>query len=213
MDFIKKEISDYANLFTEKESEILKNLNRETWKNVLQPRMLSGHLQGKLLSTISKMITPSKIIEIGTYTGYSALCLAEGLNKSGILHTIDCNEEYISVAKKYFIKSKFRKNIKQFYGNAIEIIPKLKHKYQLAFIDADKENYSNYYDLLFDKIELGGYLIADNVLWSGKVLNEAKDKDTIAIQKFNKKIYNDKKIETLLLPIRDGIMIGKKIAN
>ena len=197
--------------FTSIESNLLNDLNRETCANVMNPRMLSGHLQGRILALISKMIRPKKIIEIGTYTGYSALCLAEGLENDGEIHTIDINEEYTSIANKYFYKSKYKHNIKSFVGNGIDVIKDLNYNYQLAFIDADKSNYSNYYDALIDKIDKGGIIIADNVLWSGKVIKKSMDQDTLAIDNYNKKIINDPRVETLLLPIRDGIMVSRKI--
>ena len=212
MDFLAKEIEEYVIKFTEKEPELLAEINRETWAKVMNPRMLSGHLQGRVLSMISKMINPTNIIEIGTYTGYSALCMAEGLEKGGKLHTLDINEEYISLAKKYFNKSKYKENIIQHTGDAADIIPKLDDKFQLAFIDADKENYSKYFELIFDKMEVGGYIIADNVLWSGKVIEKDKDKETISLDQYNKKVLSDKRVETILLPFRDGLNINRKIS-
>ena len=169
MEFLPKSIEKYSSKFTQKESKLLSELNRETWAKVMVPRMLSGHMQGRILSMFSKMIHPTNILEIGTYTGYSALCMAEGIKTNGILHTIDNNEEHTTFAKIYFEKSGYN-NIKQHIGNAMNIIPNIEEKLQLVFIDADKENYSNYYNLVFDKIDIGWYIIADNVLWSGKVL-------------------------------------------
>ena len=211
MEFIAEEIGSYSLNHTEAEAELLAELNRETWANVMTPRMLSGHLQGRVLSMFSKMIQPENIIEIGTYTGYSALCMAEGLKNEGILHTLDINEEYTSIAKRYFNRSKYSKNIKQHLGNALDIIPKLECNFQLAFIDADKENYSAYFDLIIDKMDLYGYIIADNVLWSGKVTKEKKDKETTALDLYNKKVLADPRVETVLLPIRDGLMLSRKI--
>ena len=211
MEFINKEISEYSLSHTEKEPEILAELNRETWANVMMPRMLSGHLQGRILSMFSKMINPKNIIEIGTYTGYSALCMAEGIQNDGTLHTIDINEETTSIAKKYFKKSKYSKNIKQHLGNALSIIPNLKANFQLAFIDADKENYCAYFDLILGKLDLNGYIIADNVLWSGKVAKDEKDKETQAIDNYNKKVLNNTNFETILIPVRDGLMVSRKI--
>ena len=211
MEFIADEIDSYSLNHTEAEAELLAELNRETWANVMTPRMLSGHLQGRVLSMFSKMINPKNIIEIGTYTGYSALCMAEGLKNEGILHTLDINEEYTSIAKRYFNRSKYSKNIKQHLGNALDIIPKLECNFQLAFIDADKENYSAYFDLIIDKMDLYGYIIADNVLWSGKVTKEKKDKETTALDLYNKKVLADTRVETVLLPIRDGLMLSRKI--
>tara|TARA_Y100001968_G_C19071856_1_gene578778 strand:- start:65 stop:706 length:642 start_codon:yes stop_codon:yes gene_type:complete len=213
MDFLPEKIEKYVTEFTEKESDLLEEINRETWLKVMNPRMLSGHLQGRVLSMISKMIRPTNIIEIGTYTGYSALCMAEGLKKGGKLHTVDINEEYISVAKKYFNKSKYKENIIQHAGEAADIIPKLNDNFQLAFIDADKENYYKYFELIFEKMEIGGYIIADNVLWSGKVIEKYKDKETISLDEYNKKVFSDKRVETIVLPVRDGLNINRKISN
>jgi predicted O-methyltransferase YrrM len=213
MEFLPETISSYSLENTEKEPKLLSELNRETWANIMIPRMLSGHLQGRFLSMISKMISPANIIEIGTYTGYSALCMAEGLKKNGKLHTLDINEEYTSVAKKYFDRSEYKENIIQHIGNAVYIIPKLDYKFQLAFIDADKENYSKYFDLIIEKIDVGGYIIADNVLWSGKVIEKKKDEETTALHKYNKKVLSDKRVETILLPVRDGLNISRKISN
>jgi len=210
MDFLKDNISKYSENHTENEPELLSKLNKETWIKKINPRMLSGHMQGRILSMISKMINPKHILEIGTYTGYSALCLAEGIKNDGIIHTIDINEEHVSLAKKYFKQSVYNKNIKQYIGNALNIIPTINQKFQLAFIDADKENYLNYFNLIIDKIDIGGYIIADNVLWSGKVLNKEKDEETQAIDTYNKTIMADKRIENILLPVRDGLMISRK---
>ena len=209
MEFINNQIIKYAESHSDKESSLLKELSRETWAKVLNPRMLSGHIQGRILSMISNMINPTNIIEIGTYTGYSALCLAEGLKKRGELHTIDINEEHINIAKKFFKKSQYNNNIITYNGNAIDIIPKLNLKFQLAFIDADKENYSKYLDLLIDKMEQNSYIIADNVLWSGKVIKDEMDLETKSLDSYNKKVLNDKRLETVLLPIRDGLMVTK----
>jgi len=213
MDFLPKEINDYSICYTEKEPLLLAELNRETWANVMTPRMLSGHMQGRILSMISKMISPENIIEIGTYTGYSALCLAEGLKENGILHTLDINEEYTAIAKRYFNKSDYNNIIQQHIGSALDIIPDLDANFQLAFIDADKENYSSYFDLIIDKMDIGGYIIADNVLWSGKVTKKKRDEETEALHQYNKKILADKRVETLLLPVRDGLMTSRKVSN
>ena len=211
VEFLPSIINDYTKNHTEKESEILADLNRETWKNVMMPRMLSGHLQGRILSMFSKIISPSNILEIGTYTGYSGICLAEGLKENGILHTIDINEEYSSVASRYFNKSKYKNQIKQYIGNAMDIIPKLSCRFQLVYIDADKINYCNYFDSVIDNVELGGLIIADNVLWSGKVAKSNKDNDTKSLDQYNKKIMVSKRVENILLPVRDGLMICRKI--
>ena len=213
MDFLPKEIADYALSYTQSESVLLKKLNRETWAKVMTPRMLSGHLQGRILSMFSKMISPENILEIGTYTGYSALCMAEGITKNGKLHTIESNEEVFEFARRYFEQSEYNENIIQHTGNALEIIPKLDTEFQLVFIDADKENYSNYFDLVFKKLSVGGYIIADNVLWSGKVLQENTDKETMALVSYNKNIHRDKRVENILMPIRDGLMICRKVSN
>ena len=213
MEFLPEIISSYSLENTEKEPKLLSELNRETWANVMIPRMLSGHLQGRVLSMISKMIHPTNIIEVGTYTGYSALCMAEGLKENGKIHTLDINEEYTSVAKKYFDKSDYKENIIQHIGNAVDLIPQLNDKFQLAFLDADKENYSNYFDLIIEKMDVGGYIIADNVLWSGKVTEENKDEETMALHNYNKKVLSDKRVETVLLPVRDGLNISRKLSN
>lgn len=213
MEFLPEKISSYSLKNTEEEPKLLSELNRETWANVMIPRMLSGHLQGRVLSMISKMIHPTNIIEVGTYTGYSALCMAEGLKENGKIHTLDINEEYTSVAKKYFEKSDYKENIIQHIGNAVDVIPQLNDKFQLAFLDADKENYSNYFDLIIEKMDVGGYIIADNVLWSGKVTEENKDEETMALHNYNKKVLSDKRVETVLLPVRDGLNISRKLSN
>ena len=212
MEFIEKKIGDYSLKHTEEEPELLAELNRETWAKVMMPRMLSGHLQGRILSMFSKLIQPKNILEIGTYTGYSALCLAEGLTKDGKLHTIDVNEEYTEIANRYFQRSLFSKNIIQHHGEAVNIIKNINQNFQLAFIDADKQNYSTYYNLIIDKLDIGGIIIADNVLWSGKVLDDQKDEETEALNKYNNKVMQDKRVENILLPIRDGLMICRKIS-
>jgi len=211
MEFLDKQIEDYISAHSDKEPQILADLNRETWAKVLMPRMLSGHIQGRVLSLFSNLLRPLNIIEIGTYTGYSALCLAEGIKKEGELHTIEINEEHALIAEKYFKKSKFSKNIKQHIGNALEIIPKINKKFQLAFIDADKENYSKYFDLIIEKIDVNGIIIADNVLWSGKVIQKNMDDETKALNNYNKKVLNDSRVENILLSVRDGLMICRKI--
>lgn len=213
MDFLPEELEKYVSKHSENEPEILKQLNHETWEKVINPRMLSGHIQGRVLSMLSNMIQPENILEIGTYTGYSAICLAEGLRSNGLIDTIDINEELESISKKYFKLSGIESKVNCYYGDAHIIIPTLQKKYDLVFIDADKVNYSKYYDLIFDKLTIGGYIIADNVLWSGKVVKEVKpdDIDTIAIIEFNKKIQQDSRVKNVLLPVRDGLMIIKKI--
>ena len=211
MEFLPEQIEEYAIAHTTEEPQLLAALNRETWANVMIPRMLSGHLQGRVLSMFSKLVNPENILEIGTYTGYSALCLAEGIQPEGTLHTLDINEEYTAVAKRYFNKSAYSKNIKQYIGNALDVIPALTCKFQLVFIDADKENYANYFDAIIDKMDIGGLIIADNVLWSGKVTQAKKDEETQALDNYNKKIVTSDRVETVLFPVRDGLMISRKI--
>jgi predicted O-methyltransferase YrrM len=212
MEFIDERIEKYALAHSQEESEILKKVNRETHLRVMQPRMLSGHMQGNLLIMLSKMIKPKRILEIGTYTGYSAICLAQGLQEDGILHTIDVNEELESLVMRNFAESGLSEKIRQHTGNALTIIPSLDEKFDIVFIDADKKNYASYYDLVFDKVNSGGYLIADNVLWSGKILDldKNRDTDTIEIDKFNKMVHSDPRVEHMLLPVRDGLMIVRK---
>ena len=211
MDFVNKNIIRYAEKHSKKETKLLSEIDRNTWAKVLNPRMLSGHIQGRFLSMISNMVKPKNILEIGTYTGYSALCLAEGLNLEGKLHTIDINEEHINIAEQYFKKSKYKNNIITHTGNALDIIPNLNMDFQLVFIDADKQNYCKYFDLLIDKMVKNSYIVADNVLWSGKVIQNDMDKETKSLDNYNKKVCNDKRLETVLLPIRDGLMISRKI--
>lgn len=211
MDFISEDIVRYAEQHTAGESELLKQINRETHAEVLRPRMLSGHLQGRLLAMFSAMISPRVILEIGTYTGYSALCMCEGLKPDGKLITLDINEELESRVRNYFSRSGMNDKIDFRIGNALEIIPTLPEKFDLVFIDADKENYSRYFDLVINRVNLNGYILADNVLWSGKVLDTKPDKDTLAIKAFNDKVHEDKRVEHILLPIRDGIMVMRKV--
>lgn len=212
MDFLPERIEEYVLKNTSPESEVLQKLNRETYSKVLIPRMLSGHLQGRVLSMLSQMIQPSTILEIGTYTGYSAICLAEGLKENGTLYTIDINEELETMVNKYFHEAGISNKVNYMVGDAMNIIPTLDVKFDLVFIDADKENYSRYYELVFPKIRTGGFIIADNVLWSGKVLDEAEnqDNDTKALVAFSKKVQEDVRVTNLLLPIRDGLMIIRK---
>lgn len=212
MDFLDEKISAYAEEHTTEESKVLQELNRETNAKVLNPRMLSGHLQGRVLSMISNMIKPKQVLEIGTFTGYSAICLSEGLADGGLIHTIDINDELSDIVKKYIQAASVTHKIKTYRGNALDIIPTIKETFDLVFIDADKINYSNYYDLVFDKIRKGGFILADNVLWSGKVLESRKkmDDDTLAIDDFNKKVMEDKRVENVILPVRDGLMLIRK---
>ena len=212
MEFIDEKLDEYVCAHTSVESDLLYTLNRETHLKILQPRMLSGHFQGRVLSMFSKMIQPKRILELGTYTGYSALCLLEGLHEDGELITIECNEELEEFAASHFVKQERKSAIVQIVGDAMEIIPTLVGKFDLIFIDADKENYLNYYNLLIDKIPSGGYLLADNVLWSGKVIEEQSnnDKDTNAIKEFNLVVQNDERVENVLFPIRDGLLMVRK---
>lgn len=206
-------LEDYAEIISQEEPQILKELSRETYQKVLRARMLSGHLQGRVLSLISKLLRPKNILEIGTFTGYSALCLAEGMSAEGKLHTIDINEELYDFQRKYFNRSAFGSQIIQHTGKAVDIIPNLEEKFDLIFIDADKNNYSLYFDLVFSKMNKGGVFISDNVLWYGKVTQPTKkgDKETDYLKAFNQKLKEDKRIENVLLPIRDGLLISRKI--
>jgi caffeoyl-CoA O-methyltransferase len=212
MDLINESIQHYAEQHTSSESDLLKKIDRDTHAKVLMPRMLSGHLQGRVLSMISHMIRPQHILEIGTYTGYSAVSLAEGLQEGGKLITIDINEELEDRVRDYFTASSYGNKIDYKIGNAVEVIPALSETFDLVFIDADKERYSVYFDLVIDKVRNGGFILADNVLWSGKVLDKKPDKDTRAILEFNKKIQDDPRVENVLLPIRDGIMLMRKVS-
>lgn len=213
MHFLPDEIDLYAAKHTSKESELLYRLNRQTHLKVLQPRMLSGHVQGRMLSMFSNMIKPEYIVEIGTYTGYSALCLAEGLQEKGKLLTIEIDPEVAEFAKDFIASSDFNEQIEVRVGNAMEIIPTLTDKADLVFIDADKSNYLNYLDTCYDLLKVGGYLLGDNVLWSGKVVHPAppKDVDTNVLQEFNLRITEDPRFENVLLPLRDGFMVARKI--
>ncbi len=210
--FIPKELDDYVVAHTQDEPKLLQQLNRETYQKIMQPRMLSGHFQGRVLSMISKLVNPKNILEIGTYTGYSALCLSEGMQSDGKLHTIDIDEELYDFQRKYFDKSEFGNQIHQHLGNALEIIPKLDITFDLVFIDADKENYSNYFNCVIDKLNSGGIILSDNVLWSGKVIEALQPDDTAtkALIEYNTLLKNDIRIETVLLPIRDGLTISRK---
>jgi predicted O-methyltransferase YrrM len=212
MDFISDKLADYLNKNSEKEPEILSQLSKETHQKILQPRMLSGHIQGRFLSFISKIKSPEKILEIGTYTGYSTICLAEGLSKNGKIDTIDKNEELIKIQNKYFEKSGFRNKIIQHTGNALDILKNLNEKYDIIFIDADKENYINYFNQVSNKLSKNGIIISDNVLWSGKVLDSNQmDEETATLVQFNKIINDDKRFKSIILPIRDGISISRLV--
>ena len=212
MEFLDPLLEKYVCEHTANESDLLKKINRETHLEVLQPRMLSGHLQGRVLSMFSKMIQPERILEIGTYTGYSALCLAEGLTPNGKLVTIDINEELAPRVRSYFFASEFSEQIDYKIGAALELIPSLNEKWDIVFIDADKHNYINYYHLVFPMVNIGGYIIADNVLWSGKVIDSShNDKDTQLLRDYNLLNHEDDRVEEVLFPIRDGLMISRKI--
>ena len=214
MDFISDDIMTYAINHTQEESNLLKALNKETHQKILQSRMISGHFQGRVLSFISQLIRPETILEIGTYTGYATLCLAEGLTKNGKIHTIEINEELIDFQKKYFDQSKFKNQIFTHIGDAIDIIPKLKLKYDLIFLDADKANYPNYMEMVVPKLKRGGVLVADNVLWNGKVLDYQQKRDDIetkGIKLFSELVKKNSSLQTLLLPIRDGLIMCRKI--
>lgn len=211
MDFLPEKINDYIESHSQPESELLQKLSRETWQKVLAPRMLSGHLQGRVLSMLSKLIQPKYILEIGTYTGYSALCLAEGMQEDGELHTIDINEELLDFQRKYFDESAFGNQIVQHLGNALEIIPEIDKTFDLVFIDADKSNYPNYLEIILPKLKKGSVILSDNVLWSGKVVEKVKkdDIDTQALLKYNQALNTHPRLETVLLPIRDGLTISR----
>ncbi len=211
MSFLPEKIDNYVVSHSQPEPQLLQQLNKETWQKVLNPRMLSGAYQGRLLSMISKIMHPKTILEIGTYTGYSALCLAEGMHQKGKLITIDKNEELENFAKKYFNKSDYKNKIQQIIGNAVDVIPTLTQKFDLVFIDADKSNYINYFNLIVPKMNSGGIILSDNVLWSGKIIEDLKpnDVDTKTLLKYNKLLNSDDRVETILLPIRDGLTITR----
>ena len=212
MHFLPQKIDDYVVAHSEKEPELLQQLNRETNQKVLQPRMLSGHYQGRILSLLSKLINPNKILEIGTYTGYSALCLAEGMQNNGALHTIDINEELNDLQKRYFDASPWKNQIVQHLGDATEIIPTLKGDFDLVFIDADKPNYPLYFQQIMEKLRPRGVILSDNVLWSGKVVEEIQEDDesTKALLEYNRLLAEDERLETVMLPVRDGLTISRR---
>jgi len=213
MEFIDAKIEHYAIKHTAPESTLLEKINRDTWAEVLMPRMLSGPLQGRILAMLSKMIEPTTILEIGTYTGYSAICLAEGLQKNGKIITIDINDELEKRVRGYFAQCPNPESFDYRIGDATAIIPTLNQSFDLVFIDADKINYLNYYHLVIEKVPQGGIIIADNVLWSGKILDpmDKMDEDTKALLEFNNFVSNDKRVDSLLLPVRDGLMILRKL--
>ena len=209
MHFISQELEDYIEQHSEKEPLLLAALNKETYQKILLPRMLSGHFQGRVLSMLAKLIRPMHILEIGTYTGYSALCLCEGMQENGTLHTIDIKEELVDFQRKHFDKSPWGEQIFQHLGEAVEIIPTLDLKFDLVFIDADKENYLNYFELIVPIMNKGGIILSDNVLWSGKVLEPLNPKDlsTKVLLEYNQLLATDSRVETVLLPIRDGLTV------
>ncbi|GGZ40210.1 O-methyltransferase [Echinicola pacifica] len=214
MEFISEELLTYCEAHTSPEDALLQKISRETHAKVLMPRMLSGHLQGKTLELFAKMLRPRRILEVGTYTGYSGICMARGLAKEGKLITLDKNDELEEMVRGYFEEAGLTDRVQYILGNAMEIIPTLEEQFDLVFIDADKKNYSNYYDMIIDKVNPGGIILADNVLWSGKVIQNSDkkpDKDTQAILDFNQKIQDDPRVENVLFPIRDGIMIARKL--
>lgn len=212
MHFLPEKLDNYVVKHSQEEPELLQQLTRETYQKILQPIMLSGPYQGRVLSMISKLINPTSILELGTFTGYSTLCLAEGLQKDGEIHTIDVNEELVNFQRKYFDKSDYGHQIIQHLGNALEVIPKLDKTFDLVFIDADKPNYVNYFHLIIDKLNSGGVILSDNVLWHGKVIEklDPKDLSTKAVLEYNRLLKEDSRIETVLLPIRDGLTISRK---
>ncbi|WP_029038358.1 O-methyltransferase [Salinimicrobium xinjiangense] len=212
MHFLPQNIDDYVVAHSAKEPELLQQLNRETNQKVLAPRMLSGHYQGRILSMLSKLINPQNILEIGTYTGYSALCLAEGMKSDGVLHTIDINEELMDLQKRYFEASPWNEQIVQHLGDATEIIPTLKENFDLVFIDADKRNYPTYFQQIMEKLRPGGVILSDNVLWSGKVVEPVQEDDdsTKALLEYNHLLAEDERLETVMLPVRDGLTISRR---
>jgi caffeoyl-CoA O-methyltransferase len=210
MSLIKEDLQDLLLKFCEPETELLQRIDRETHLKVLMPRMLSGHYQGRVLSMLSKLISPKRILEIGTFTGYATLCLAEGLATDGILFTLDINVELEDRVRGYFADSAYNDQIKYILGDATQTVNTLDEQFDLVFIDADKKNNGTYYNLIFDKVRAGGLIIIDNVLWSGKVLTNQQDKDTKNISTFNDKVAADQRVEKLILPVRDGLFIVRK---
>ena len=211
MHFLSQDLEDYIEQHSENEPELLAKLNKETYQKILLPRMCSGHFQGRVLSMLSKLVSPKNILEIGTFTGYAALCLCEGMQQSGQLHTIDIKEELVDFQRKYFDLSNFGTQIHQHLGNAIDIIPKIDLKFDLVFIDADKENYINYFNLILPKMNKGGIILSDNVLWTGKVVAPLQKNDisTKILLEYNLLLKNEPRVETVLLPIRDGLTVSR----
>jgi len=213
MEFIDPELDRYVGVHTREESPVLEELNRHTHLKVLQPRMLSGHLQGRILSMFSKMVSPKRILEIGTYTGYSAICLAEGLAPEGELHTIEKNEELRPLIDEFLHKAGISDRVKLHIGDALRVMDEIDGPFDMVFIDADKSNYIHYYEKALPVLRPGGYIIADNVLWSGKVLDEEEkksDADAMTLHEFNEKVANDRRVENVLFPVRDGLMVIRK---
>jgi len=211
MDLFDNTLTNYLEGHSDLENDLLKRINRETYLKETMPHMLSGHYQGRLLSMLSKLISPKRILEIGTFTGYATLCLAEGLAFDGIIHTIDINEELQARVQAYFDESKYTKQINYHIGNAMDIIPKLDETFDLVFIDADKKNNLNYYELIIEKINSGAVILIDNVLWKGKVFQEDNDKQTELILELNKQIAADTRVEKVILPVRDGVYLIRKL--
>ena len=213
MEFLDPKIEQYVSDHTEKESDILYQLYRETWQKVINPRMLAGNIQGRIISMLSHMIQPKSILEVGTYTGYSAICWAEGLAENGKVHSIDINEELEPLVTRFFEKAGVNHLVKRYYGNAMDLIPTMKQEWDIVFLDADKSNYLNYYNMVIDQVRPGGYIIADNVLWSGKVIEDPAtfDEDTKALDAYNKYTQEDERVQSVLFPVRDGIMISRKL--
>ena len=211
MHFLSEDLEDYVAFHSQNEPELLAQLNKETYQKILLPRMLSGHFQGRVLSMLSKLIRPISILEIGTYTGYATLCLCEGMQENGMVHTIDIKEELVDFQRKYFDKSPWGGQIIQHLGEAIDVIPTIETNFDLVFIDADKENYLNYYELIVPKMNKGGIILSDNVLWSGKVVESLKEGDlsTKILLEYNKRLKDDIRVETVLLPIRDGLTVSR----
>ncbi|WP_231458518.1 O-methyltransferase [Pedobacter sp. Leaf132] len=210
MSLINEDLQNLLTDYCEPESELLQQIDRETNLKVLMPRMLSGHYQGRVLSMLSKMISPNRILEIGTFTGYATLCLAEGLTENGIIYTLDINVELEEMVRRNFSKSPYHNKINYILGDATETVNQLEEVFDVVFIDADKKNNGTYYDLIFERVRPGGIIIVDNVLWSGKVLQQKQDKDTQNITSFNDKIAEDKRVEKLILPVRDGLFVIRK---
>lgn len=210
MNLVSFEIEKYIDAHTTAERDALQQLNRKTQTDVLMPQMLSGKVQGQFLKFISQMLQPARVLEIGTFTGYAAICLAEGLPENGKLFTIDINEELEAIARTHIEKAGLQNKIIQIIGNAVQEIQQLNETFDLVFIDADKQNYSLYYDLVIDKVRSGGFILADNVLWSGKIIDEQKDKDTKKLAEFNDKVQQDNRVENVIVSIRDGIMMIRK---